>query len=341
MKNRINYIILASIALFSACSTDLEVIGDYKETMVVYGLLDQSQTKQYIKVNKAFLGEGGAFGYAQVKDSVQFSNSLNVVLKRLKTGAELNLTADNTIPKVPGVFYAPDQQNAIYSISTPAGFLTTDSDYQLIVKSNETGTTVSAQTSLLTDAVFTTPSPGSPFFGFILSSNASYQFPIRWTSGKNARLYQLIVRFNYIDSTSGGNITQRLDWVFPEQKTQKLSGGEQMKGDFQGQAFLKFVGNQLSDYSGLYARRALNAELILVAGGDDLNTFIEVNKPSTTIVQEKPEFTNITNGLGVFSSRYSKAPFSKPLAAITWDSLACGQYTADLRFLDHFGLACP
>ncbi len=51
---------------FSACSTKLDVTGNYKETMVVYGLLDQSQPKQYIKVNKAFLGEGNAFSYAQV-----------------------------------------------------------------------------------------------------------------------------------------------------------------------------------------------------------------------------------------------------------------------------------
>ncbi len=153
-------------------------------------------------------------------------------------------------------------------------------------------------------------------------------------------MYQLIVRFNYIDSTSTGNVTQKLDWVFPAQKTQGLGGGEFLKNDFLGHGFMQFIGNQLNDYSGLLGRRALQVELHLVAGGDDLSTFIDVNKPSTSIVQEKPEYTNINNGLGIFSSRYSKAPFTKYLGTTSWDSLSCGQYTNHLKFLDRQGNIC-
>lgn len=344
MKKKFSYILLLSTTLFSACSTDLSVIGNYKETMVVYGLLDQSQAKQYIKINKAFLGEGNAFGYAQVKDSTQFVNSLTVVIKRIKNGVELNsynLSPDNTILKTPGTFYGPDQENAIYSFHTPSGTLNTDSEYRLQIKNNETGDEVSSQTSLITDfGNFSSPNPNTPYFSCILANNDNFQYQVRWQSGKNARLYQTIIRLNYIDSTLNGTTTQKLDWVFPEQKTQGLAGGESIKNDFLGQGFLKFVGNQLADYSGLIARRALKVDIIVVAGGDDLNTFIEVNKPSTGIVQEKPEFTNITNGLGVLSSRCTKSSFSKPLATTTWDSLSCGQYTADLKFSNHLGVMC-
>lgn len=340
---KVNFIVIAAFALFSACSTDLSVIGDYKETMVIYGLLDQSQSKQYIKINKAFLGEGSALAYAQVKDSTQYVNLLNVALKRIKNGVELSsysLTPDNTIPKNPGTFYAPDQQNALYSVSTPSGTLNSDSEYELIVTNSETGMTAGAKTSLIDDATFTSPAPTTPFFNFVLSQNNEYQYPIRWLTGKNARLYQLIIRLNYIDSTTTGNITQKLDWVFPPQKTQGLAGGESMKNDVLGQGLMQFIGNQIDDYPGLLSRTALQVDLLLIAGGDDLNTFIEVNKPSTSIVQEKPEFTNITNGLGIFSSRYSKAPFSKQLGTASKDSLACGQYTQHLKFLDHLGNAC-
>ncbi|MFY9310534.1 MAG: hypothetical protein WAQ28_15930 [Bacteroidia bacterium] len=340
---KVSLIALAALVLFSACSTDLSVIGDYKETMVIYGLLDQSQSKQYIKINKAFLGEGSALAYAQVKDSTQYVNALTVTLKRIKNGVELSsysLTPDNTIPKNPGTFYAPDQQNAIYSFSTPSGTLNTDSEYELTVKNSETGITASAKTILITDATYTAPVSTTPFFNFILAQNNDYTYPVRWQTGKNARLYQLIIRFNYIDSTTTGNVTQKLDWVFPAQKTTGLSGGETMKNDFLGQGFLQFVGNQLDDYTGLVSRTPLNVDLLLIAGGDDLSTFIDVNKPSTSIVQEKPEYTNISNGLGIFSSRYSKAPFSKPLGKTSRDSLACGQYTQHLKFLDYLGNVC-
>ena len=54
VKKNLLYIFAATIVLFSACSTDLDVNGEWKETMIVYGLLDQAQPKQYIKINKAF-----------------------------------------------------------------------------------------------------------------------------------------------------------------------------------------------------------------------------------------------------------------------------------------------
>ena len=41
---------------------------------------------------------------------------------------------------------------------------------------------------------------------------------------------------------------------------------------------------------------------ILVAG-DELSTYMEVNSPSTTVNQDKPNYTNIVNGTGIFSSR--------------------------------------
>lgn len=348
MRKKINFLLLLSVTLFSACSTDLAVIGDYKETIVVYGLLDQSQPKQYIKINKAFLGEGNAFGYAQVKDSTQFVNSLSVVLKSMKNGVELNsfnLSPDNTIAKAPGTFYSADQANAIYSFASTGGnALNSDNEYKLIIKNNETGVEVSSQTSLITDfGNLEVPSIGVPFFNCIVASNNDYLYKVQWRSGKNAKLYQMVIRLNYTDSTSSGNIPQKLDWVFPEQKTQGLASGETMKNDFLGQGLLQFVGNQLNDYSGLLGRIPGKIEIIVVAGGDDLNTFIEVNRPSTSIVQEKPEFTNITNGLGVLSSRFSKTAFSKglnPNVSPTWDSLACGQYTRDLKFLNRLGAFC-
>ena len=333
---------LASIVLLFSCSTDLDVTGKHKEVMVVYGLLDQSQNVQYIKINKAFLGQGSAFGYAKVKDSTQYVNSLTVKLKRLSDGLEFNFSPDNTIPKDPGIFYSPDQANAIYSFNSHgADVLITNSEYQLIIRNNETATQVSSTTSLISDASFTSPAASSPAFNIVFANNNNYTFPIRWKSGKNAKIYQTIVRLNYIDSTSTGNILQQLDWIFPVQTTQNIAGGEEMKNDFLGQAFMQFVGNQLNNSSNLIARRALNIDIILIAGGEELNTFIEVNKPSTSIVQEKPGFTNITNGLGIFSSRYTKAPFAKPMAKATWDTLACGRYTRGLKFLNHAGLTCP
>jgi len=343
VKKKFLFIAAASSLLFSACSTDLDVNGDWKETMIVYGLLDQSQAKQYIKVNKAFLGDGNAYEYAQVKDSVQFVNALSVKLVR-EDGVEYVLSPDNTIPKDAGTFYGPDQANAIYSAPIT---LNTTKSYTLKVKNNETGQEVTSKTSLISHFDFTSPNAASPAFNIIIAGAPNYRFKVEWNSSKNGRLYQLKLRFNYIDSTTTGNIARSVDWLFPIKKTERLDGSEQLYVDFKGQEFLQYLGNKICNSctqpSDLIARRAVDLGFYVVAGSDDLNTYIEVNTPSTGIIQDKPEFTNINNGLGLFTARYNRAPFVRPLAPTTTDSLACGQYTKNLKFLNSVGIlpACP
>lgn len=329
--------------LLSACSTDFEVTGDWKETMVVYGLLDQSQAKQYIKINKAFLGEGNAFEYAEVKDSVQYARALNVTLQRIRGGnvvATYNLTPDNTIPKDPGIFYAPDQANAIYSFpSTGTNALNDDSQYKLIVRNSDTGVEVTSQTSLVKDfGLLSSPSPVSHTFSLISAGNDNYKFPIKFNSGQNARIYQVFVRFHFTDSTASGVVPDSLDWNFAEQTTASLAGGEVMDFGFVGQDFMKFVGNSLSDDPNIYSRTPGKLDIYVIAASDELNTFIEVNKPSTSIVQDKPEYTNITNGLGLFAARYFKAPVSNPLSSATLDTLSGGYHTCRLKFTNAAGV---
>ena len=66
-----------------ACETDFEVNANWKEVTVVYGLLDQSQQQQYIKINKAYLGEGDALQMASVADSINY-NPVDLVVKIYK-----------------------------------------------------------------------------------------------------------------------------------------------------------------------------------------------------------------------------------------------------------------
>jgi len=344
VKKNLLYLFAATIVLFSACSTDLDVNGDWKETMVVYGLLDQGQPKQYIKINKAFLGEGNALEYAQVKDSVQYVNNLVVKIKRVSDGTEYLLSPDATVPKDAGTFYSADQANAIYSAAFP---IVTTSQYQLIIRNSETGEEVTSQTPIVNDFAYTKPTAVTPSFYFVYPSSDNYRFYVEWPTAKNARLYQMIIRFNYVDSTITGNDTTYLDWVFPTKKTNGLNGGELMGYDFRGQDFLQYIGNKMCNSctqpSDLIARRALKTEILMYSAADDLSTFIDVNKPSTGIIQTKPEFTNISNGLGIFSARYSKAPFTRSLEKNTLDSLACGRYTKRLKFLNFANVlpACP
>ena len=102
-----------------------------------------------------------------------------------------------------------------------------------------------------------------------------------------------------------------------------------------GESFFKFMAGSLEATQEI-KREMRSLDFIFVVGTDDLNTYIEVNGPSQGIVQEKPAFTNIENGVGIFSAIFDKTIPNKYLSARTLDTLALSDLTIDLRFKDGF-----
>ena len=66
--------LLSTILLFS-CETEFEINADWQELMVVHGILDQSQQEQFVRINKAFLGEQDALVMASISDSSNYNPS--------------------------------------------------------------------------------------------------------------------------------------------------------------------------------------------------------------------------------------------------------------------------
>jgi len=78
---KIRYILLALITCFLAsCETDLDINADWEEITIVYGILNPNDSIQYIKINKAFLGQGDPYEFAKVSDSLYHKDSLDVTL---------------------------------------------------------------------------------------------------------------------------------------------------------------------------------------------------------------------------------------------------------------------
>ena len=71
IKRFLSLLFLAALFLQS-CSEDLKLAGDFKETAIVYGLLDQADSLHYVKITRAFIGPGNALDIAQIADSSYF-----------------------------------------------------------------------------------------------------------------------------------------------------------------------------------------------------------------------------------------------------------------------------
>jgi hypothetical protein len=259
-------------------------------------------------------------------------------LQRIKNGSALGspitLSRDNSIPKDPGTFYSGSQGNAIYSCPNT---LFDDSEYKLTIRNSETGTEVTSQTGLVKDFGNLNSPPIGASVASLVSNLDTYPYAIKFNSAANARLYQVILRLNFTDSTTSGNFADSIDWIQPSQATDNLNGGQEMNFTIKGQDFMRYLGGTMHDYTGLICRVPGNFKIIVIAAADELSTFIDVNKPSSSIIQEKPEYTNITNGLGIFSARMFKTSFNKPLAGQTKDTLSKGRYTHCLKFLGSSG----
>lgn len=322
--------------LFTTCSTDIDLLDDYKETTVVFGLLDQSQPKQYIRIQKAYLGEGNALTMAQISDSINYVNSLNVRIEEWNNGNLVHsypLQPDTITNKDPGIFAYPNM--VLYSTTgINPGSYNASSTYKLFVH-NASGTDVTASSALVGNFSISSPTGTSITIAKIVPS---YKITIKWSGATNGRVYQPALRFTYSETDINNVTTQKLIEIpLESSKATRLDGTETFDLAYDPTEFYRYLNNNMTVDGTIAYRTAGNLSVVVYAGGDDLNTYIDVNAPSTSVAQERPVFTNVTNGIGLFSARTNIVRGPYTLSNTTLDTLAYNHYTCHLRFKDKNG----
>jgi len=301
MKNIYLFIIISLLA--SSCETDFDVNANWQEVTIVYGLIDPNEEIQFVKINKAYLGEGDAIQMSSISDSTNYNPSeLKVTIYRIK---ELSfnqydtissvLLHDTIINKDDGIFSTDN--NIIYTFKKPVSFYNTNSFYSLEVINLSSGHKVTSQTEIIKD--FSFESLNSSFEWGLYNGDLADSLKFRtknieWTKSNNGEIYQLDIIINYIEN----NDTINLVWSQPLIEYSSGNMTTKIKGDL----FFQFLLNNLSNNT---TKQFISLDLLMTVGTDDLKTYINVNKPFSGIVQERPVFSNINNGIGLFSSRYS------------------------------------
>jgi hypothetical protein len=128
-----------------------------------------------------------------------------------------------------------------------------------------------------------------------------------------------------------------VDWGMGTKKSVSDNGGEDMTIKYSNDAFYTFIGDRIPyDDPAMEAtvkeRYTDDVDFIIAVAADDLNLYMEVNEPSNSIIQERPEFTNISNGLGLFSSRF-KSLRTKKIGAVTIQEIKTNPLTSGLKFV--------
>lgn len=336
--------LIGMIVYLSSCETDFKTIADYQDITVVYGLLDSRDSIQYVKINKAYLSEENVLTYAAERDSNEYLYALEVTMEEwTEDGNKINTVVLDTTTiydKEPGTFYYPEQ--TIYRMNKPdqpyeikyiveglndtigieVFWLNDKSTYKLKIHNPETGKDISSETVLVEDFRITKPGFGQTI-RFVTDPINPKEF--QWEKADNGVEYEFELRFNYGEWKWGSNDTVYKYIVLASSTLKGSPGSNTMSYYYWDDQFFTACGSLIpysdqAEEDEIRERYTSFIDVVVSVAETEYAMYREVNAPSTSIVQEKPNYTNIENGIGIFSSRYRKVK-SKKLHAETINDL--------------------
>jgi hypothetical protein len=326
--------LLPLAALFlTSCSEEIDLTAPYKETSAIYGLLNANDSIQYIRVSKAFLGDGNVYVMAQQQDSVTYGDILQVYLQRLVNGVvrdSFPLTRVESIPKDSGSFYYPGQvyYQLNHLVNDPSSF------YRLTVFNTLTGYTARSATQIIPDIAMY---PQSPLY---FNTDADFATPLpityKFTASANSSVFDMDILFRFREIDASGSISY--DSVIIPFNERFAAPMELVEFQYYRPDFFVALGQSIPVKPGVTRRvdQLQNGkkavEFRFYCGTEELYTYYQVTQPSGGIVQERPLFTNIDNGVGLFTSRLIHSEL-RNLSANTRAVFDTSTSTKDLNFI--------
>jgi len=305
--------------VWQSCSTELDVNAPYRETKVLYGILDPTLPFQTIRIGRGFLSEGrSAKDIAKNSpDSSLFDPAnLEVTLFEIKqqnsgrfdTTLNVNLYPDTiTNKELNGDFFAPEQ--LVFRTTNIQLDTLTRSDliyYLIRVKNKISGNVSEAITRIpgrelnIRNWAAIGPDDDGPFS---LDFGSRKPTKIGVNKSLNTQVIQLSLNWKVRVITE----TDTLEEIW------KMSSGmeDDIPGDLKEIVFgagqlWNFIQGELTKRGNdkVISRKFLPSEMEVYAGNKDYNNYRIVNGNYNAITQSQPVYSNLSNGaLGIFCAR--------------------------------------
>ena len=299
-------LILGSIASLSSCNEEIDMIGEYKETPVLFCLLDKSDSIHYVKLTKTFSGNSNAIEAAQIADSSYYQEA-EVKIEELISGVvsrTWNLTDTTLFTKVPGAFYNPSQK--LYYFKTSASNpLDNSAIYRLTATLNGGEYTVTAETGLVKDIAITSPISSYKFSQIIGGVKEFATAQCKANAG-NAAVMNATLEITFDERFGSTTVDKVFTWNVGELTGSQL--GTVASFQLAGGNFYSLMKQNCTNDASIDRRRLKSFRMIVTGGSDELSRYILVNQPTTSLSQTKPTYTNLScsdgrQAVGLFSSR--------------------------------------
>ncbi len=318
--------------LFSSCSNDLDVLDNYKEIPIVYGLVNPNQNINYVRLEKGYLGVGNALVMAQQHDSIYYDTSqVDLQLIALKSGVDFTsykLTPVFNIFKDQGLF--TDADHILYQLvmkdqNGDTIKLTSGIDYKLKFTNKVTGLIDTAITKIIEPLTVQNFGTSTTFPKINLAAKDPYK--IRLFASKYAKVYGMIFRFKYYEKNNTTQLitVKTLDYYVKDVVSRTITATSDIEFPLDGQTIFQYLGaNIKTDLT--VSRSVKSCDFVLTAGTQEFYDYYQINKPSNT-VNYIPVFSNLSVGKGVFACRNTSLVSDVIFNDLTLDSLYNGSYT--------------
>jgi hypothetical protein len=322
-------LVLSAIILFGlgSCSEDFKIGAPYKNVTIVYGLLSQTDSAQYIKITRGYLDEKGSnFTSAKNADSIFYKNLTvnvenvdgngNVLQTYACTKVEL---ADEGYIKDTGTF--ANTPNYAYKFK---GSL--NGNYRLQILNNDNGKKITAECKIVDIGSFSTPLTSSLPNEQLRPLNfagAESIAEFRWTSPVNSEIVDVVLRIGYEEKT-GSNPVRVYKVVDLPIATNIIGPPSTKKSEFVSRAgFIGLLSSAFgpSGTTDQVARYIDTPSVIYSAGGLRMREYVDATRAQGGITADeiRPVYKGGFTGedvYGLFDSRVIKkvngVPWSKP-----------------------------
>lgn len=338
-------LLLPFVSLLSACSNDFDVTAPWKEIPVVYAILSPQDTAYYIRVEKAFLDpEKSSLEVAQIADSLYYpENAIAVWLERSENQQRVQLQrVDGALegyPREAGVFAG--QPNWLYKVKPGGGFaLEPGKDYRLVIVRADGKADVTAVTTVPKDFIVLKPNLMDVIPVIAFTENAPGT-PISCRTDINGYFFNFTFIVRYYDKNLNGTIasTHELVWkAATNVERDEMPSGNGLYNvsvNLPRNSFYNFLAQHMQKPGPNLYREFKNCDLIIDGGGKEIKEYLETAQANSglTGAETFPNYTNISEGYGIFTSKSRTIAENIRIDIKTVDSMNVSSITDTLGFI--------
>jgi len=312
-----------------ACENEIPVNGRGQAVPVVYCLLNPQSNIQYVRISRSYTGDSATWSRPPVHDSMMWDVPCSIYIEEMvgnQAGPFVWFYPD-TVPEKDSGFF-PVTAHAVYRAEFRPKVNTR---YQLYVYFPDLDRMVSGRTWVHQPPEIIDP---ASIQGRTISFDTIQPYKTRWLPGNYSGLYQVLFRLHYSDSTARNYRFLTAD--FSSDLIFDTRYGVTLEHAMNGSRFYEAIARQVPEKSGTI-REVISLEFILFAGGTDLALLYNTSTRAGTSFYGLNDFSNLTNGVGIFSSLTRSSVTNLQLSNLTLDRLAHGSMTGHLGFRDSKG----